>query len=74
MRYPVKIYEVERRVAGQPPPTPKLIAEESVEQSGLDECRRAVQEKVRADGYTLRTLSFSPDPPPDGSVIVYVWK
>ncbi len=70
MKYPVRVYEV-GRTAGAPA-TKKTDFE--VIASSLESCRQIVKAKVAEEGFDLRTLSFSPDPEPLGSVIVYVWK
>lgn len=70
MKYPVRVYEV-GRTAGAPA-TEKTKFE--VIASSLESCRQIVMDKIAKEGFQLRTLSFSPDPEPYGSVIVYVWK
>ena len=74
MKYPVRVYEVERTTGAPEKPTPALKTEFEVIASSLENCRRIVKEKLAEEGYQLRTLSFSPEPEPYGSVIVYVWK
>ena len=74
MKYPVRVYEVERTAGAFEKPTPSLKTEFEVIATSLESCRRIVKEKLAEESYQLRTLSFSPDPEPYGSVIVYVWK
>ncbi len=71
MKYPVRVYEVDR--AAGPTAKPSLKDEFQIISDTLEGCRKAVAKRVAADGYELRTLSFSPEPSPYGSVVVYVW-
>lgn len=70
MKYPVKVLKV------SPPETgvrPELIREFEVMARTVDGVRQLVQKKIKADAqYDIRSLSFSPDPMPNGSVVVYV--
>jgi hypothetical protein len=69
MKIPVKLYEVDRATGAKP----KFTRDFSIIAPTIELCRKMVLEKIRGEGYTLRTISFSPNPAPTGSVIVYVF-
>ncbi len=72
MKYPVRVYEVERTTGA--PEKPRFMTEFLIFAPTLEKCRKLVIDKLDKSGHELRTLSFSPDPAPHGSVVCYVWK
>ncbi len=80
MKYMVRVFEVPmpRKVGGVMTQTnPTMIREFDVHARTVEGCRQVVKAKIDKQenvfkGKELRTLCFSPDPPPHGSVVVYV--
>jgi len=73
MNYPVKVYEIDKAKRGAEPAKPRLMEDFQVVAKTVDHCRRTVEQKLQKKGMTIRSLSFSPDPEPKGSIIVYVF-
>lgn len=73
MRYPVKIYEVGTARDGRYQLSkPQLVQEFNVTATNLEAVRKSVESKLKEQGREIRSLSFSPQPAPNGSVVVYV--
>ena len=82
MKYLVRVFEVPspRKVGGVlTKQKPQLIKEFDVIARTVEGCRQVVKIKLDRQenvfkGKELRPLSFSPEPAPHGSVLVYVQK
>ena len=74
MNYRVRVYEIDRQVRGGPVPTGQLAKEFDMMAKNVDLCRRGIERRFQDEGRVIRTVSFSPDPEPHGSVIVYIFK
>lgn len=69
MKIPVRLYEVDRTAGAKP----RHARDFSIIAPSNEQVRKMVMEKIRGEGYELRAVSFSPDPSPTGSMIVYVF-
>lgn len=66
MKYQVKVFDAAGR-----PGAKRLLREFAIVASNLEKVRRIVKKKIEASGCDIRSFSFSPDPAPYGSVVVY---
>lgn len=70
MKIPVKVYEVGRR----PGSKAAFVRDFSIVAPTMERGRLMVGQKIRGEGFDVRVISVSPDPKPDGSILVYVHK